>query len=377
MSAPARQKRVAVVTLGCKVNQFESAAFESGIAALGGRLVGWKEEADVYVVNSCAVTGKAAAESRRLIRRLARNHPDARIVVTGCYAQVAVDELFDLVDQPLCVVGNGFKHMLARVAMSEQRCDLEMYMGDISRVREAQVLHADSFPGRARAFLKVQEGCDSFCSYCIVPHARGPSRSLPPDEVLRQCGTFARAGFIELVITGIHTGAYGRDLSPPTSLAALLERLTTSFPALRFRISSLEPTEISGGIIELVAGVPGLRPHFHIPLQSGDDRVLERMNRRYHAADFAAVVEWIAGRVKEERVAILRELDHKKRTSFYRSCLGQTREVLAERPGPHGLRGFTDNYVPVEFSGGGAAGRLHRVRLERLEGLTVKGVAVD
>jgi len=428
------KKKVAVVTLGCKVNQFESAAIESGIVARGGELVSAGSPADVYVVNSCAVTGKAAAESRRLVRRLARTNPEARIVVTGCYAQIAVDDLLDLVDQPLCIVGNGFKHMLAMVAMSDNHCDLEMYMGDIGNTREISPLHADSFPGRTRAYLKIQDGCNSFCSYCIVPYARGRSRSVPMDEVLRQSATFAERGFRELVITGIHAGAYGRDFEPQTDLAALLRRLLEKFPELKFRISSLEPTEITEEIIDLVAAGPGLRPHFHIPLQSGDDGVLARMNRRYRAERFATVVEKIRKkvpdcaigvdvlvgfpgedegafsatcdlieslpvtylhvfpyskrpgtpaanmddqvlkRVKEERVAILKELDHKKRTRFYQSCLGQVREVLAERAKSGRLRGFTDNYIPVSFAGPrSGAGRVHRVRLERVEDMTVTG----
>jgi len=428
-------KKVAVVTLGCKVNQFESAALETGIVARGGELVKAGTPADVYVINSCAVTAKAAAESRRVVRRLARTNPEARIVVTGCYAQVAIDDIFDLVDQPLCIVGNGFKHMLAEVAMSDQHCDLEMYMGDIAAVREVAPLMADSFPGRTRAYLKIQDGCNSFCSYCIVPYARGRSRSVPPGEVEKQAAIFAEKGFIELVVTGIHAGLYGRDLNPASDLESLLVRLLDRFPELRFRISSLEPTEISQGIIDLVADRPGLRPHFHIPLQSGDDGILTRMNRKYRADLFREKVEEIrrkipdaaigvdvlvgfpdedeaafsntrqlieslpvtylhvfpyskrpgtpaakmAGqvkkKVKEERVAIMRELDHKKRTRFYSAATGEVREVIAERWKEGRLRGFTDNYIPVSFVGPKSGiGKVHQVRLDRLdEGLTVTG----
>ncbi len=425
---------MAVVTLGCKVNQFEAAAFESGISALGGELVRDSARADVYVVNSCAVTAKAAAESRRVIRRLVRTNPAARIVVTGCYAQIAIDDIFDLVDQPLCIVGNGFKHMLAEVAMSDRHCDLEMYMGDVASAREVSPLLATSFPGRTRAYVKIQDGCNNFCSYCIVPYARGRSRSVPVADVIRQVEAFAAAGFIELVVTGIHAGAYGRDLGPGSDFVTLLRCLGENFPGLGFRVSSLEPSEINDEIIDLVAQSPGLRPHFHIPLQSGDDGVLARMNRKYRTALFRDVVERIrekipdcaigvdvmvgfpgedeaafvhtrdlveslpvtylhvfpyskrpgtpaAGmadqvekKVKEERVAVMRELDHKKRVCFYESCLGEVREVLAERMKSGMLRGFSDNYIPVAFPGlKSGVGRIHQVRLERISDMTVNG----
>ncbi len=441
MSSSSKKTRVALTTLGCKVNQFESASFLSGFRESGVEIVPFSRQADVYVVNTCAVTSKAAAQSRQTIRRALRANPEARVVVTGCYAQVASREILELAERPLCIVGNGNKHLLVDVALMRDDdcggCDLEMYMGDIGRKKEVCPLTVTAFPDRTRAFLRVQDGCNNFCSYCIVPYARGRSRSVPQTEVLAQAERFAAEGFRETVVTGIHVGHYGRDLEPATDLLRLMAALVRRLPEMRFRISSLEPTELSDELLELIASAPNLMPHLHIPLQSGDDSILRKMNRRYEAADFAGVVARAARRlpgaaigvdvlvgfpgegeeafrntarlledlpvtylhvfpyssrpgtvaaglpghlpktVKEERVAELRELDHKKRTAFHRLHLGQTRPVLVERKKEGLLRGFTDNYIPVSFAGSSRlAGQVVSVRLESLgEGLVCGAAA--
>jgi len=406
------KKRVAIATLGCKVNQYETASFQSGFNEEGAELVPFSKQADIYVINTCAVTGKAAAQSRQMIRRALKRNPKARIVVTGCYSQIASKEIFRLAEQPLCIVGNGFKDQLVDIALAEDCCDLELFMGDIARRKTVSRLPVTRFSGRTRAFLKIQDGCDRFCSYCIVPYARGPSRSLPIGEAVQQARVFIEEGYREIVLTGIHIGLFGQDLEPETDLVALLEELLLLEGEVRFRISSLESAEITGPLLELMAGSKKIVPHLHIPLQSGDDGVLARMNRPYSSADFRRTVEHCAarlpdaaigvdvlvgfpgeseeafantrslleelpisylhvfpysrrpgtvaaempeqlsGKIKEERVAALRQLDHQKRTAFYGRFLGKSRPVLAESSQNRFrlMRGFTNNYIPVHFA---------------------------
>ena len=437
MKEDSPKKRVALATLGCKVNQFESAAFRSSFSEREAEVVPFSQAADVYVVNTCAVTTKAAAQSRQLIRRALRANPEARLVVTGCYAQIASQKILEIVEQPLCIVGNGYKHKLVDITMASQHCDLEMFMGDISRNEEICPLEVRSFGDRTRAYLKIQDGCNSFCTYCIVPFARGRSRSQLPEQVLNQARIFAGEGYRELVVTGIHTGIYGKDLEPPTDLLSLLRMLLAECP-LRYRISSLDPGEITDELLELMAAEPNLMPHLHIPLQSGDDRILASMHRRYKAADFAGLItrikkmlpdaaigidvmagfpgedegafrntyDLLAGlpvtylhvfpyskrpgtvaagmdgqvlkQVKDERVAVLRELDAQKRKDFYAAHLGEVREVLAESGGRRrsaDMKGFTDNYIPVRFPApADIANQLVRVRLDRLGDEGVDGI---
>jgi threonylcarbamoyladenosine tRNA methylthiotransferase MtaB len=440
MSDFSTKKRVALATLGCKVNQFESAAFLSSFAARGVEVVPFSQEADVYIVNTCAVTAKAGAQSRQMIRRALRKNPEARLVVTGCYAQIGSQDILEIVAQPLCIVGNGFKHNLVDVALSDQHCDLEMLMGDIGRREEICPLTVRRFGDRTRAYLRIQDGCNSFCSYCIVPFTRGRSRSQLPEQVVGQARIFAEEGYRELVVTGIHTGTYGHDLKPATDLVNLLQLLLRE-TSLRYRVSSLDPGEISAELLELMVAEKNLLPHLHIPLQSGDDGILKKMHRRYRGEDFAELigrikkilpeaaigVDVMAGfpgederafqntydllarlpvtylhvfpyskrsgtvaagmaaqvlkQVKDERVAALRELDGRKRLEFYTAHLGETREVLAESGGRRKsaiLKGFTDNYIPVSFEApAGMVNRLVKVKLDGLEPAGVVGTMAE
>jgi len=407
-------KRIAIATLGCKVNQFESAAFASGFEARGCVLVPFQAEADVYVINTCTVTARAGQQSRQLIRRVLHAHPSARIVVTGCYAQMDPETVLDLAEQPVAIVGNGNKHRLVDAALEERPPDLVLLMGRIRGKKEICPLPVSRFPDRTRAYLRIQDGCDNFCSYCIVPYTRGPSRSLDVAGVLDQAGVFVDQGYREVVITGINVGKYGLDLAEGETIYSLLDRLCRGFPACRFRLSSIEPTEVNEALLELLAGHANLMPHLHIPLQSGDDAVLTRMNRRYSRAEFAAVIRRVheafpavtigcdvlggfpgeteaeaantyslldelpigylhvfpyslrpgtlaasfggqlPGPVKEERVRLLRALDAAKRQALYRANIGRVLQVLVERRQAKSglLQGFSENYLPVLFAGG-------------------------
>lgn len=431
---------IAIQTLGCKVNQFESACFRSALEAKGVQVVPFSQAADVYVVNTCAVTAKAGAQSRQVIRQAMKRNPRARLVVTGCYAQIAAQDVLEMVEQPLCIVGNGFKDHLVEVAVSGKQCDLEMFMGDIRRKEQICDLRASSFGDRTRAFLKIQDGCNSFCSYCIVPYARGRSRSYLPDQVIDQARRFIDRGFKEIVITGIHTGLYGRDLEQQTSLFEILPRLLALNEDVRYRISSLEPGEISDDLLILMAENPNLMPHLHIPLQSGDAGILKKMNRKYGPDYFnrrvrrclemipdmgigvdvlvgfpgederafdktytllhdlpvtylhvfpysqrpgtpAAVMDGqVEKSLKDERVARLRELDNEKRQEFYSRFLGRQYRVLVEGGSPKGrrMKGFTDNYIPVTFSGSiDLVNRFVEVRLEDVHGPGVSGKIIE
>jgi len=412
-------KRIAIATLGCKVNQFESAAFASEFERHGCVLVPFRADADVYVINSCAVTAKAGQQSRQLIRQVLHAHPQARIIVTGCYAQMDPGTVLDLAEQPMTIVGNGNKHRLVAAALEEQPPDLVLLMGKIREKKEICPLPVNRFPDRTRAYLRIQDGCNNFCSYCIVPYTRGPSRSLDVAGVLDQAAVFTGQGYREIVITGINVGKYGLDLDGGETLYSLLDRLCRGFPDCRFRLSSIESTEVNDALLDLLARHANLMPHLHIPMQSGDDAVLVRMNRRYGRAEFAAVIRRIRealptvtigcdvlggfpgeteaeaantysllaelpvdylhvfpysrrpgtladsfggqvpGPVKERRVRRLRALDAAKRQALYRANIGRVLQVLVERRQAKGgmLQGFSENYLPVLF-----VGSLHLIR---------------
>ena len=295
-------KRVAISTLGCKTNQFESAAMAESLGREGYELVPFDAEADVYIVNTCTVTGRTDSESRRLIRRAVRRNGAARVVVTGCYAQVAADAVQSLPGVSL-VVGNTEKKSIAellRTLDDRQR----VLVSDIMAEERAEPLCLETFSEHTRAFLQVQNGCNAFCSYCIVPYARGRSRSVAAVDVLAGIRRFAAEGFREVVLTGIHLGAYGLDLEPPRELLDLLTAVDEEASVPRLRLGSVEPNEVTDGIIELLATSRIVCPHLHIPLQSGSDTVLAKMNRRYSRAFVQALVTRLVAAVPDITIGI-------------------------------------------------------------------------
>ncbi len=281
--------RASIYTLGCKVNQFESEAISEQLKAAGFEIVDFGQEAELFLVNTCCVTSKAAYQSRQILRRIRRTWPKARLVVTGCYVQTGSQEILDKVKGPICLVGNDQKHRLVEL-ITEKRCCLEVFVGSIERVKKIAPLIITRPAQRTRAFVRIQDGCNAFCSYCIVPYARGRSRSLPPKLVKRQIEILERHQVKEVVLTGIHLGHYGLDLEDGTNLFSLIRSLCEQFPEMRFRFSSIEPTEISDEMISWATSTPNFCPHWHLPLQSGSDRVLSAMNRRYNARLYMEVV---------------------------------------------------------------------------------------
>ncbi len=432
-------KKVLITTLGCKVNQYESAAFKTGFEDAGLTVVVGNDQADIVVINTCAVTGSAGAQSRQAIHQALRQNPDAEIIISGCYAEIAAAELAldkELQGRDYTLIGNSEKDQLVRQSLMASTGTSKILLGDIARATEICRLPVRRFGDRVRAYLRIQDGCESFCSYCIVPYTRGPSRSLPVAEVIHQAKIFAGVGHKEIVLTGIHIGNYGKDLPGKPTLVALLDTLTLATPEIAYRISSLEPLEIDTALLTLMQERNNIQPHLHIPLQSGHDEILARMNRRYSTEQFREVValckkylpdaaigidilvgfpgeidahfaeskaflqsldftylhvfpysirpgtkaagfdKQVTKKIKEERAASLRQLSDAKKSAFCQSQLGRTWPVLVEgrRDGNGMLKGFTANYIAVTFAGPDKLQHaVVQVKLLELQGNSVLG----
>lgn len=299
----AERVRVAVATLGCKVNQCESAGIVEALVARGIALVPFEEAADAYIINTCTVTGRTDYQSRQLIRRAIRKNPAAAVLVTGCYAQRAPEEIAKISGVRF-VTGNTEKENIPDIICEMTAGAPRVLVGNIRDQKGISRLGATLFPEHTRAFLKIQDGCDAFCSYCIVPHARGASRSLPPVEVLERIASISMAGYREVVLTGIHLGAWGRDLQPRTDLVTLSRRIAEGKAVERLRLSSIEPRELNTELIAFIGASGTVCRHLHIPLQSGDDGILAAMRRDYDAAFFRNLVRNLASAIPGIAVGI-------------------------------------------------------------------------
>lgn len=296
--------QVAIETLGCKVNQFESAALEEKLRAEGHTIVPASYKADVYIINTCTVTGRADFQSRQLIRRALRTNPFARIIVTGCYVQTGAREILDKYHSGnICLVGNDQKAKIPDYLTAMEGTSLELYIGSIREIKDISPFAVDKYSRHTRAFLRVQDGCNAFCSYCIVPYARGRARSLPISEAVKQARQLVANDHQEIVLTGINLGRYGTDLAPRASLFELLVQLERCGPS-RIRISSIEPTELTDEIIDLVAESRIICPHFHIPLQSGSREILKRMNRHYTPVEYRTLVNRIHAAIPQAAIGL-------------------------------------------------------------------------
>jgi threonylcarbamoyladenosine tRNA methylthiotransferase MtaB len=406
--------KISLITLGCKTNQTDAASLTAELAARGHEIVSSKENADAFVIHTCTVTHKTDYQARQAIRQAVARNPEAKIVVTGCYAQVSPQALqaiagVDYVVQP------GKRDQIPEILLSRGKEKNTRFLsseaGPVTSFLEERL---PLFTDRTRAYLKVQDGCNSFCSYCIVPHARGRNRSLPLERAVAQAEEFASSRFREIILTGIHLGAYGEDLLPPVSLLDLLLALERAAGIPRIRLSSVEPGEFNSPLVEFLSRSDKICPHLHVPLQSGDDEVLRRMNRRYSQSFFEDLIQrlvraipdlavgadviggfpgeddrafentydlisrlplaylhvfpfskregtpaarfpdQVPGKVIKARSFALRELGAKKRADFYRSFLGKNLKVLIEskRERETGLlKGFSRNYIPVLADG--------------------------
>ncbi|MCK5552338.1 MAG: MiaB/RimO family radical SAM methylthiotransferase, partial [Deltaproteobacteria bacterium] len=295
---------VAITTLGCKANQFDSALMGASLEGNGFEIIPFPQRADIYVINTCTVTHKADYQSRQLIRRVHRLNPSSLIVVTGCYAQVYPDEVLGL-DGVGMLLGNAEKTSIADI-LGDSLVGTRpvVRVRDIEKERDIGKANIDRFYGRTRALLKIQDGCNASCAYCIIPRARGRSRSLDPMSVIRHFQRLEKGGFKEVVLTGIHLGVYGSDLSPPTSLAELCEKTNGIPTPHRIRLSSIEPGDFCQELIQCIASSPKLCNHLHIPLQSGDDDILRRMNRDYDGNFFADLVQTLVHRIPDLNIGV-------------------------------------------------------------------------
>ncbi len=406
------KKTFCVTTLGCKANQYDSSAMEEGLeGSLGLRAVSFPGPADVCIINTCTVTASSDRQSRQLIRRARRENPGALVIVTGCYAEVSAEEVAGL-EEADYVLGNSAKANLAEYIKQgiEKSGGAAIITTQLPGEGVPWSLRSSSAGGRTRINLKIQDGCNRKCSYCIIPRARGASRSLPSDKILAEIGEIVKRGFKEVIFTGIHLGGWGRDLTPSQDITSLLEKIEEKKYPCRFRISSIDPDEISEEFIDIMAGASSICNHLHLALQSGDDKILKAMRRAHDSALFREKVLRLTERVPginigvdviagfpgegeaefentysflrslpisylhvfpfspragttaftlkgrvdglvvKERCARLRKLGGKKKRAFYNAFIGKEAEVLTEgkRDKATGLYcGKTSNYINV------------------------------
>lgn len=290
---------VSFMTLGCKVNQFETETMEGLFLRAGYRTVPFGEAADVCVVNTCSVTALGEKKSRQMIRRARRENENAIIAVTGCYAQLSPEEIAAL-DGVRLVVGTRDRARIVELVERAAREDGVVFdVGDVMAAKGFEDIPLYGTPTRTRAFLKIQEGCENFCTFCIIPYARGPLRSRPLDSVRREAEKLVGAGFREIVLTGIHLGAYGRDLVEDVTLTDAAREILSLGGLARLRLGSLESVELSDELFALLRDEPRLAKHLHLPLQSGSDAILRAMNRHYDRAAFARLLENVRAAVPE------------------------------------------------------------------------------
>lgn len=288
---------VALRTLGCRLNQVESQEMGALLEGRGFRVVPPEERAQVYVINTCTVTGRADFSDRQLIRRITRENPEAFLVVTGCYAQTDPAAVAAIPGVDL-VLGNQEKYRLPELLDSlVKRASPDVTVGDISAMRDVPVAPLARVSGRSRAFVKIQDGCQHRCAFCIVPAARGGSRSREPKVVLDQIRALAEAGHLDITLTGVDIGHYGWDLYPRTTLAALVRSLAGVAGLRWLRLSSVLPSYFTPDLIDAVTTLPVVAPHLHLPLQSGSDRVLRLMRRPYHTRMYRDLVDRLAGAI--------------------------------------------------------------------------------
>ena len=288
--------KVAFETLGCKVNHYESEALKSMFEARGYTLAPFSDVADVYVINTCTVTNQSDAKSRKMVRKAVKRNPEAVVAVIGCYSQVDADTVADIDGVDIIMGTSNRPRLLEYVEKVLRERQPIKDITESKGLKAFDALKLDHFEKNTRAFLKIQDGCNQFCSYCIIPFARGPVRSKPMQEVISEAQSLLKKGYKEIVLSGIHTGGYGTDLED-TTFYDLLEALSRLDGLVRLRISSVEINQLTDAILDLIKERPVFARHLHIPLQHGDDGVLEHMRRRYSVAEYMHKIEAIRSRM--------------------------------------------------------------------------------
>lgn len=401
--------RVGIYTLGCKVNQYETQAMEQELLRRGHELVSFESVADAYIVNTCSVTAVSDKKSRQMLRRCRRLNREAVVAACGCYVQTHADEAATL-DVDIVAGTNDHMAFLDLVEQAYEEKRRYTLLDDALRRRQFEVLSPGGQEGRTRAMLKVEDGCTNFCTYCIIPYARGPVRSLPMDLACQQVAQLREEGYREIVITGIEISSYGRDLAGDVTLIDLLEAISPVAGEMRLRLGSLEPRTITEDFCRRAAKLPNLCPHFHLSLQSGCDATLKRMNRKYDSARYyesvrllkayfdgvavttdlivgfpeeteeefletlsfirrcgfaqmhifpysvrpgtkAAAMRQLMGAVKEKRAARAAEVAEEMHEAYLQSCVGKVFPVLFEQEKEGRFAGHAPNYMEVLAKG--------------------------
>ena len=419
--------RIAIYTLGCKVNQYETQAMEQELVRRGHEIVPFDGAADAYIVNTCSVTAVSDKKSRQMIRRCRKLNEHAVVAACGCYVQTHSDEAAGLGLDLIAGTGDrmAFLDLLEQAAREKEPLTL---LDDALRRRAFEVLPAGGMAERTRAMLKVEDGCVNFCTYCIIPYARGPVRSLPKAEAVAQTRRLREEGYRELVITGIEISGWGHDLKNGETLIDLLEAVSEAAGDMRLRLGSLEPRTITEDFCRRAARLPNLCPHFHLSMQSGCDDTLRRMNRKYDTARFyesvsllrqyfdrpaittdlitgfpgeteeefaqtlafiercgfaamhifpysvrpgtkaAAMPDQCTAAVKEQRAARAAETAERMKQAYLRGCIGQTYPVLFEQEKNGLYVGHAPNYCQVGVRGEDLHNAVRNVKIEAVDG---------
>lgn len=418
--------KVALTTLGCKVNQFETETMEGLFKQKGYEIVPFTEKADFYVINTCSVTSLGDRKSRQVIRRANRQNDKAIIAVCGCYSQVHPEEI-KAIEGVRVVLGTKERHHIVEYVEQAAREDgILDEVGNIMEAHDFEDIPLYDMPQRTRAFLKIEDGCQNFCSYCIIPYARGPVKSRHLANIHAEAEKLVAAGFKEIVLTGIHLGAYGRDLAADVTLADACCEVLKVKGLKRLRLGSLESIELSPELFTLIRNDERFCAHLHLPLQAGSDAVLKAMNRQYDTAEFAKLIarvesevpgiavstdiivgfpgeteedfkqgldfvskmnfsrmhvfpyskrsgtpaaarkDQIPENIKKERAQRMQNLAAAKTMEFHRKFLGKELRVLFETAQAGLTDGLTDNYIRVYTKSPVVPGELYTVKLEKL-----------
>jgi len=427
--------KVAIYTLGCKVNQYETQAMEQELRRRGHEVVEFSAEADAYVVNSCSVTAVSDQKSRQMLHRIRRKHPDAVAAICGCYPQTHQEDMERLDVDLISGTGDrlGFLTLLEEAVAEKRRIQT---IDQAFERRIFEVLPAGGMTERTRAMLKVEDGCVNFCTYCIIPYARGPIRSLPLEKAAEQAAELAAQGYREIVLTGIEISSWGRDLKNGQSLIDLMEAICAAVPGVRIRLGSLEPRTVTEDFCRRAAQLSDLCPQFHLSMQSGCDATLKRMNRKYDTArylesvellrkyfdrpaittdmitgfpeeteeEFAASLAFIRKcgfaqmhifpysirpgtpaakmtqihkSVKEERAKRAAAVAEEMQKAYLEGCVGRIYPVLFEQPRDGRFSGHAPNYMEVLAEGENLHNTVKNVKITAVEGERLLGVIVE
>lgn len=427
--------KVAIYTLGCKVNQYETQAMEQELVGRGHTLVDFEDTADAYIINTCSVTAVSDKKSRQMIRRAKKRNPDAVVAACGCYVQTHTEEAAGLDIDLIAGTGDRMAFLDLLEQAAEERKPMQL-VDDAFKRRQFEVLPAGGMAARTRAMLKVEDGCVNFCTYCIIPYARGGVRSLPMDIAVEQTKQLREEGYKEIVITGIEISSYGHDFKNGTTLIGLLEAISATAGDMRLRLGSLEPRTITEEFCQRAVKLPNLCPHFHLSMQSGCDETLKRMNRKYDTARYyesvrllneyfdhpaittdlitgfpgeteeeftqtltfiekcafadmhvfpysirpatpAAKMEQVAGPIKDERAHRASEVAAKMHRDYLAACVGQVYPVLFEQPKDGKYSGHAPNYMEVEVAQDGLHNQVLNVKITGVQDDILLGEVIE